>query len=69
MEEHVNLFIHGTSDEYNSFMAKYINDPETLAAASSVKQCSDGKLTDKDKENASSALVSLPVSDCVPVTA
>ncbi|XP_021095262.1 major allergen I polypeptide chain 1-like [Heterocephalus glaber] len=58
VKKDVDLFLNGTTDEYVTYMKKYISDPEMLAIAASVKECVDDKLTEEDKENASSVLVS-----------
>ncbi|EHB14024.1 Major allergen I polypeptide chain 1 [Heterocephalus glaber] len=56
VKKDVDLFLNGTTDEYVTYMKKYISDPEMLAIAASVKECVDDKLTEEDKENASSVL-------------
>ncbi|XP_019064189.1 major allergen I polypeptide chain 1 [Fukomys damarensis] len=56
VKEDVDLFLHGTTDEYINYMKKYISNPEILAIAASVKECVDANLTEEDKANASSAL-------------
>lgn len=60
----IDLFLNGTMDEYVEEVAKYNSEPDVLANARNLKNCTDTKLTEEDKEHVSSVLVGLALCVC-----
>ncbi|GAB5582197.1 major allergen I polypeptide chain 1 precursor [Prionailurus iriomotensis] len=53
----VDLFLTGTPDEYVEQVAQYNTESEVLENARILKNCVDAKMTEEDKENALSLLL------------
>ncbi|XP_023577241.1 major allergen I polypeptide chain 1-like [Octodon degus] len=57
VKEDVALFLHGSTDEYVAYVARYNTDDTAVQEnARLLKQCVDDKLSKEDKQNASSGL-------------
>ncbi|KAL1769482.1 major allergen I polypeptide chain 1-like [Sigmodon hispidus] len=58
IKEDVNLFLTGSVSEYVAFIQQYKNESVILENAENLKKCIDSKLTEEDKANAQSLIVS-----------
>uniref|UniRef100_A0A8C8YRD1 Uncharacterized protein n=1 Tax=Prolemur simus TaxID=1328070 RepID=A0A8C8YRD1_PROSS len=61
VEKDINLFLTGTTEEYVDYVARYQPDPFVLQNGEELKKCVDGKLSEEDKQNVLTGLVSLAV--------
>uniref|UniRef100_G3UXN8 Secretoglobin, family 1B, member 27 n=1 Tax=Mus musculus TaxID=10090 RepID=G3UXN8_MOUSE len=62
LQRKVDLFLNGTTEEYVEYLKQFNENTKVLENAANIKKCSDRTLTEEDKAQATSLIVSLYVS-------
>ncbi|KAH0519652.1 Major allergen I polypeptide chain 1 [Microtus ochrogaster] len=58
LKEELALFLGSSVSDYVEFVSQYRNDSATVEVLQNLKMCADNKLTEEDKENVQSLVVS-----------